>query len=170
MTSSTLLATLVLPALAGLVVGFVAGLFAGAAAMLRWIHRHLPPGADVPIYDDETNPTPGHRPWRGREHFSKLGLLLVLLGILGFVAGVISLVQIRDVSHCLADFAQRSATVNQARAEAGDIDRAADKQARDATQDSVDAIVSIFDLPKDLSPEDRQKTSEEYREIGRAHV
>jgi len=163
LTVSTLLATLILPVLTGLIVGFATGIIVGAAVTLRWFIRQIPRGDGVPIYHDDANPTPGRRPLRSKEHFSKLGWTLALLGIIGFIAGVLSLWQIRDVSACLANYAQVSAASTQARAEAADIDRAADRRARDATQDSVDAIVSLFDVPRDLGPEERQKITAEYR-------
>jgi hypothetical protein len=163
LATSTLLATLVLPALTGLIVGFAAGIIVGAAVTLRWFTRRLYRGDSVPIYHEEDNPTPGRRPWRSKEHFSRLGWTLALLGILGFIAGVISLLQIRDVSGCLADYAQSSATSTQARAEAADIDRAADKKARDATQDSVDAIVGVLDISPDLTPDERRKILDGYK-------
>jgi energy-converting hydrogenase Eha subunit G len=87
MTPSPLIANLILPALVGLVVGFSGGLTIGAAVTLRWICRKTPEGDGVPIYHDDTNPTPGRRPWRGGEHFSKLGWVFVILGLLGILLG-----------------------------------------------------------------------------------
>ncbi len=144
MTSSPLLATLVLPAVTGLIVGFSGGLIAGFSVALCWITRHSVRGGGVPIYHEETNPNPGHRPWRGREHFSKLGWVLAVLGLLGFMAGVVSLVQNNQTSACLAEFVANNAASTRGRAEAAAIDRQAIRQQRQITlefnQIMIDAV------------------------------
>ena len=161
MTSSTLLANMVLPAITGLIVGFAAGLIVGATIALRWFTRRATRGVGVPIYHEDTNPASGHRPLHGKEHLSWLGVALAVMGVISLIVGSISLLQIRSVSSCLADYAQASATATQARAGAGDIDRAADAQRWSATQDSVAAITSWFEIPQDLSQEDRQRIIDE---------
>lgn len=155
--------TTVLPAAIGLIVGYGAGLITGIASTFRWLDRRGRTGRPMPTYTDATNPTPGHRPWLGNEHLSRFGLFLALMGTIAVLASIVSLVQDRSISRCLSDFAEASASASQARAGAGDIDRDADKRARYATQDSIDAIASLFDVPRDLNPQDRQRLTDEYK-------
>jgi len=152
MTSSTLLADLVLPAIAGLIVGFAAGLIVGAAATLRWISRRANRGANVPIYHDDapvdgTEQAPRKRPWRGREHFSKLGWTLAILGVLGFVAGILSLVQNNSTSQCLAEFVANNAASTRGRAEAAATDRLAIRQQRQITQEFNQIMIDAVTHP-----------------------
>jgi hypothetical protein len=128
MTPSPLIANLILPALVGLVVGFSGGLTIGAAVTLRWICRKTPEGDGVPIYHDDTNPTPGRRPWRGGEHFSKLGWVFVILGLLGILLGSWSLWRNQQTAACVAQFTQFNADTQQQRAVAADLDRQADHE------------------------------------------
>ena len=147
MTSSTLLAGLVLPVITGLIVGFAAGLIVGAAFTLRWIARRTTRGVGVPIYHEETNPSPGHRPWRGREHFSKLGWVLAILGLLGFMAGIVSLVQNNQTSQCLAEFVANNAASSRARGEAAEIDRQGIRQVRDVDQEFYQLMIDAVTHP-----------------------
>jgi hypothetical protein len=144
MTPSPLIANLILPALVGLVVGFSGGLTIGAAVTLRWICRKTPEGDGVPIYHDDTNPTPGRRPVRSREHFSKLGWVFVILGLLGILLGSWSLWRNQQTAACVAQFTQFNAATQQQRAVAADIDRQATAKQRDVTRELLRGITKLL--------------------------
>jgi hypothetical protein len=158
-----LLITVLIPAIGGLAVGFSSGFLTGILATLRWVAQRRDRGQTMPTYRDSDPEHPQKRPLLGGEHLSIFGVFLASVATLALIAGVISLAGDRAISDCLSGHATDTAVASTARAEAGDIDRAADKQIRDATQDSIDAIVNIFDVPRDLSPEDRQRTTDEYK-------
>lgn len=171
MTSSTLLADLVLPAITGLIIGFAAGLIVGAAATLRWISRRANRGADVPIYHDDpiddaspadaTERAPRKRPWRGREHFSKLGWVLATLGVVGFLAGVLSLVQNNSTAQCLSDFVANNAASSRERAVAADLDRQAIRQHRQITQEFNQIMINAVTHPV-TDPAGQAKAREDF--------
>lgn len=146
MTMPAALSTVLLPTLGGLIVGFGAGVLTGIFSTLRWVTRRSALGDSVPIYTDETNPTPGHRPLRSKEHFSKLGWVFVVLGLLGIVLGSISLYQNNRTAGCVARFTQANAVTTQERSEAGALDRQAIRQQRAVTrelnQEFIDAIAN----------------------------
>jgi hypothetical protein len=151
MTTSPLIFNLILPALGGLGIGFSAGLTVGAIVTLRWICRKLPEGDGVPIYRDDTNPTPGRRPTRSREHFSRLGWVFVILGLLGCLLGAWSLwknqetaAQTRATAACVAQFTQFNAETQQQRAVAADIDRQATAKQRDVTRELLRGITKLL--------------------------
>jgi hypothetical protein len=116
------------------------GLTIGAAVTLRWICRKTPEGDGVPIYHDDTNPTPGRRPWRGGEHFSKLGWVFVILGLLGILLGSWSLWRNQQTAACVAQFTHFNADIQQQRAAAADLDRDAATKQRGVTRDLLRSI------------------------------
>lgn len=122
-TSAELLSTAVMPALAGLAVGFPAGVLTGILATLKWVARRRERGQPVPIYTEDRNPDPGHTPWRSKEHFSRLGWVFVALGLLGLVLGAIALYQNNRTSTCLAEYNANFTAATRERATAGELDR-----------------------------------------------
>jgi hypothetical protein len=155
--------TVLVPFLIGLLLGFATGLITGISSAFRWFDRRRQQGKTMPSYSDDANPTPGRRPFFGNEHLSRYGVLLAIMGTLAIAASIVSLVNDRNISDCLADYAQSSATASKALVEAGDIDRQADREARAAIQDSVDALASILDIPPQQDAEARQKIVAEYK-------
>jgi hypothetical protein len=117
------LSAVIVPLGIGLAAGFVVGVITGVASTLRWIESRRQQGKLVPIYRDDTNPNPGHVPWRGDEHLSKFGWLLAIMGTLATIGSVVSLVQNNDTSNCLREYIERSSATNQQRAAGNDIDR-----------------------------------------------
>jgi hypothetical protein len=117
------LSAVIVPLGIGLAAGFVVGVITGVASTLRWIESRRRQGKLVPIYRDDTNPNPGHVPWRGDEHLSKFGWLLAIMGTLATIGSVVSLVQNNDTSNCLREYIERSSATNQQRAAGNDIDR-----------------------------------------------
>lgn len=148
MTSYEALHLVLIPALAGLVTGFLAGLIAGFLAALHWVALRRERAAAVPTYtDDVSNRRPGHVPWRGGEHLSRLGWMLLLLGVLGLVGGTISLVQSGRTQICLSSYIAASSMANQQRADAGELDRQAIRQQRAVTQELNAAFIDAITNP-----------------------
>jgi hypothetical protein len=157
-TAPELLYTMLIPALGGLAVGFPSGLLAGILATLRWAARRRDRGQAMPIYTDDDNPTPGQVPLRGREHLSKLGWLLVALGILGFLAGTISVFQSNSTSSCLRTYIEQSSAVSRERADAGQLDREAIRQQRSVTREFYRVIVDgVAHAPTDPAEQERRR-------------
>lgn len=127
MTVLNVLFTFFLPALGGLIVGFPSGVI----TTLYWVGRRRARGETVPIYTDETNPTPGHIPLRGREHLSKLGWSLAIIGIVGVILGIFGLYRNAATQTCLREYINQSSAINQQRATSGEIDRRGIRQQRD---------------------------------------
>jgi hypothetical protein len=146
-TSHAVLSGVLLPAFAGLAVGFFIGLATGILATLRWVARRRERGAAVPIYTDETNPNPGHVPWRGREHLSRLGWVFVALGLLGILMGSYSLYQNNATANCLRDYIERSSEINQQRAAGGEIDRQGIRQQRAVTREFNQVLIDSVTNP-----------------------
>ena len=100
----------------------------------------------MPVYTDESNPNPGHVPWRGREHLSRLGWTLTLLGVLGIILGCFSLYRNAATQNCLREYIEQSSAINQQRAASGEIDRQGIRQQRDAfiefNQTLIDAVTN----------------------------
>lgn len=150
MTSHEVLSLVLVPAISGLAAGFLTGLITGILATLRWVANRRERDELMPIYTDETNPDPGHTPWRGREHLSKLGWALLLLGVLGLIGGTISLYQSNHTQNCLRTYIEQSSAANKERSEAGELDRQAIRQQRAVTQEFNNVLIdSITNPPKD---------------------
>jgi len=148
MTLPAALSNVLVPLVAGLIVGFGSGVATGVLATLRWVTRRPAQGnSAVPIYTDETNPTPGKTPWRGHEHFSKLGWTFVVLGLLGLLMGSWSLYQNNKTADCVAQFIETTAATNQARGEAGDLDRQAIRQQRSITRELNQEFINAIATP-----------------------
>lgn len=143
MTVLHALITFLLVACGGLIVGF----FAGIVTAVCLICRQREQGPLMPTYTDKNNPTPGHIPWRGREHLSRVGWVLVLAGLLGFVGGVVGLVQSNSTASCLRDYIEQSSVVNQERGAAGELDRQAIRQQRAVTQEFNDVMIHAVTNP-----------------------
>lgn len=145
MTLSLVAHTMVLPLIAGLIVGFCAGLITGILATLRWIDRRRTQGKPMPVYSDDDFPDADHRPWHGgREHLSRFGIALAILGVVAFVAAVIAIVQSNSTAACLADFNAAFATAQRERADAADLDRQAVRQQRAVTRDTIGGITGFL--------------------------
>lgn len=147
MTPDSLLSTLLLPLLGGLAVGFVGGLITGILATLRWVARRRDRGAAVPIYTDEANPNPGHVPWRGREHLSRLGWILAFLGIIGVLLGSFSLYRNTQTANCVAEFNTRFSLAQRERAAAAELDRQAIRQQRQVTREFNGLLIDSINNP-----------------------
>jgi len=146
-TSHDVFAVVLLPAVSGLIAGFAIGLLTGILATLRWVARRRERGQAVPFYTAETNPTPGHVPWRGREHFSRLGWMLVALGIVGIVLGSFSLYRNAATQNCLREYIEQSSTTNQQRAVSGEIDRRGIRQQRQVTREFNQVLIDSITNP-----------------------
>lgn len=147
MTSHDVFAVVLLPAVSGLIAGFFLGLVTGIHATLRWVARRRERDADMPIYTDEANPSPGHVPWRGREHLSRLGWALVVLGVIGIVLGSFSLYRNTATQNCLREYIRQSSEVSQQRAVSGDIDRTAIRQVRKVDQEFYQLMINAVTHP-----------------------
>lgn len=158
MTFSLVLHTMLLPALMGLVVGFCAGVPAGILATLRWIDHRRTQGKPMPTYNDADFPDADHRPWHGgREHLSRLGIALALLGIAAFIASVIAIVQNNSTASCLADFNAAFTTAQRQRADAAELDRQAVRQQRQVTREFNQVLIDSVTNPA-TEPAAREKT------------
>lgn len=151
MTFSHVLSTAIVPFGIGLCAGLVVGMLTGIISTLRWIENRRRQGKPVPTYTDETNPTPGHIPWRGGstngEHLSRFGWLLAIMGTLAIVASIVSLVQNNDTSRCLREYIERSSVTNQQRAGALDIDRQGIRQQRQVTREFNQLLIDSIASP-----------------------
>jgi hypothetical protein len=141
------LSAVIVPLGIGLAAGFVVGVITGVASTLRWIESRRRQGKLVPIYRDDTNPNPGHVPWRGDEHLSKFGWLLAIMGTLAIIGSVVSLVQNNDTSNCLREYIERSSATNQQRAAGGDIDRQGIRQQRAVTREFNQLLIDSIASP-----------------------
>jgi hypothetical protein len=146
-TPHDVITTLVVPAAAGLLVGFLGGLITGILATLCWVARRRERGEAVPIYTDENNPNPGQVPWRGREHFSRLGWFLAICGVLGLFLGSYSLYRNAQTAACLADFNIAFTVASRERADAAELDRQAIRQQRAVTREFNQAMITAIGHP-----------------------
>jgi hypothetical protein len=159
-TPHTLL-TIVIPVVGGLATGFSTGLLTGILGTLRWIARRRDRGLTaMPVYTDDNNPTPGHVPLRGKEHLSKLGWLLLTLGVLGLLAGTISVLQSNSTSSCLQQYIERTTSTNQQRAEAAALDRQGLRQQIGVTREFNAAMIEGITNP----PADQERARAEFLE------
>lgn len=136
-----LLTSLLFPALGGAAVGFIAGVF----VTLYWVGRCRERGQTVPTYRDDVDPETGEplhrkRPWHGSEHLSRLGVTLLVLSLLGLIAGVVSLVQTNQQAGCLANFVAANVQISKERAQAYDTDRQSIRIQREVTRDQTAAV------------------------------
>lgn len=155
MTVLQFLLTFLVPALGGLIIGFPAGVIAA----LYWVGRRRERGEPVPIYTDDDNPNPGRTPWRGREHLSRLGWLLVILGVIGFVAGLVALVQNNDTAGCLRNYIEQTSAASQERAEAAELDRQAIRQQRAVSREFNQVMIDAVTNPAtDQAARDKART------------
>jgi hypothetical protein len=147
-TLSIITHTMLLPVIAGLVVGFCAGVITGVLATLRWVAHRRTPGKPLPGDSDADVPDADHRPWHGgRDHLSRLGIALALLGMVALVASVVAIVQNNATAHCLADFNAAFAAAQRERADAADLDRQAIRQQRAVTREFNQVMIAAVTNP-----------------------
>lgn len=149
--------TFLLPALLGALVGFPSGVITA----LYWVCRQREQGETVPTYTDDTNPTPGRVPWKGREHLSRMGWMLAVLGIIGFLAGIVGLVQNNNTAGCLRSYITQSSVINQQRAAAGDADRQGIRQVRQVNQEFYQLIIASVTNPA-TDPAQREQARQDF--------
>lgn len=148
MTFSVVLHTMILPALAGLVVGFFAGVFAGIVVALRWIDQRRTQGKPMPTYTEDDFPDADHRPWQGRrEHLTWLGIFLAVVGPIALIASIVGIVQNNNTARCVADFNAAFATAQRERADAAELDRRAIRQQRAVTREFNASMIEAISHP-----------------------
>jgi hypothetical protein len=156
-TPLQLIATVIIPALVGVIIGFPAGV----VTAMCWASRHPARGGQVPIYRDDTNPTPGRVPLRGREHLSKVGWFLAIAGLLGFLGGVIGVVQSNNTATCLRGYIAQGSVVNQQRAGAAELDRQAIRRQRAVTHEFNDVMIDAVTNPV-TDPAKREQARQDF--------
>lgn len=148
MTLSLVTHTMVLPVIAGLIVGFCAGVITGILATLRWIAHRRTQGTPMPVYTDDDFPDVDRRPWHGgREHLSRFGIALALLGMVALIASVVAIVQNNNTAGCLADFNTAFAAATRERADAAELDRQAIRQQRAVTREFNQVMMNAVTDP-----------------------
>lgn len=139
----SLLLTLLFPWLAGLIVGFIAG----SLATLYWACRRREQGTPVPTYKDDLQAAHRKRPWRGSDHLSRLGWVLLILSLAGLVAGTVSILQNNNTASCLRDYIEQTSATNQERGVAADLDRQAIRQQRSVTREFNQVMIDAVTKP-----------------------
>jgi hypothetical protein len=115
-----------------------------------------------PTYSDADFPDADHRPWHGgRDHLSRLGIALALLGMVALVASVVAIVQNNNTAHCLADFNASFAAAQRERADAADLDRQAIRQQRSVTREFNQVMIDAVTKPA-TAPEAQEKARTDF--------
>jgi hypothetical protein len=162
-TLSLAVHTMVLPLIAGLIVGFCAGIITGILATLRWVARRRTQGTPMsPTYTEDDFPDTERRPWHGgREHLSRFGIALALLGMVALIASIVAIVQNNNTAHCLADFNASFAAAQRERADAADLDRQAIRQQRSVTREFNQVMIDAVTKPA-TAPEAQEKARTDF--------
>jgi hypothetical protein len=104
----------------------------------------------------------GRPPWHGgREHLSRFGIALALLGMVALIASIVAIVQNNNTAHCLADFNASFAAAQRERADAADLDRQAIRQQRSVTREFNQVMIDAVTKPA-TAPEAQEKARTDF--------
>jgi flagellum-specific peptidoglycan hydrolase FlgJ len=125
------------------------------------VARRRERGEAVPIYTDENNPNPGQVPWRGREHFSRLGWFLAICGVLGLFLGSYSLYRNSESAACQAKFNETFAAAMHEQVSAGAVTRDATRIQREVSTEQNQAFIDAIKHPA-TDPAAAQKVRDDF--------